>query len=682
MKLISRQGIWGKLLPAALALTLCWTPVQAQEPSHYDATIRAARTSAWNAITKGQGSGVSIAIMDKGKFIFSDGMGVRERAINNPVDSKTRFNIGSTSKMFPAVAILMLVDEGKVSLDEPVVKYLPDFKMKDERYKDITVRMLLNHSSGLPGSSFVMSFAPEIDSHKLLLDTLARDHLKHAPGADSMYCNDGFTLAEMVVERVSGQRFIDFIDKRVFQPLGMHDTGLSVGALGSQTDRAETYDKRTDLKNPAEVVEVLGAGGLSSTAEDLCRFGNSFTTLGKHILSESSLKEIQTAQKTPFGKHLRNRPPFMSMGWDYSDLSPYDVDGIKIVGKGGNTMFYSANLQVLPNQGLVIAVLISGNAFSENLTRPILVELLNEAGVARKQSPLVTRPSEAQTIPDEFKKYEGYYVNEGPGAYKVSFSEDQKHLDVLTLKAKGEPESEPAAPLYSLAYSDGLFSLPKTHQTFYLTTIDNTNYIVATPHKGVIDAASVYAVDWVTFQQVKVEQNPVGLLGDQSGPWFLRNMPTTMITAAIPLVVNPATYEGLDGYLEFAGLKKIENPTYASVAGTHLRDQTELELWKDNGHDWARTSNMFYSDTEPATSKTGVNTVTIGPKGYNEWLELGEDAIVQIGLPAGGRVLVLGPDHKPIFDSVFDSQDVFASKGSLVLCAGPIGSQFAVTLKE
>jgi CubicO group peptidase (beta-lactamase class C family) len=660
---------------------MAWSSAQAQEPEHYDATIRAARTAAWNAITKGQGSGVSIAIMNKGKLIFSDGMGVRERALNNPIDSHTRFNIGSTAKMFPAVAILMLVDEGKLFLDDPVVKYISDFKMKDERYKDITVRMLLNHSSGLPGSSFVMSFAPEIDSHKLLLDTLARDHLKHAPGADSMYCNDGFTLAEIVVERVSGQTFTNFLDKRVFQPLGMNDTGVSVGALGSQTDRAETYDKRTDLKNPAEVVEVLGAGGFSSTAEDLCRFGNSFTPFGKHILSDNSLKEIQTAQKTPFGNQLRNRPPFMSMGWDYSDLSPYDADGIKIVGKGGNTMFFSANLQVLPNQGLVIAMLISGNAFGENLTRPILLELLDEAGVARKQSPLVTRPSKTQTIPDEFKKYEGYYVNEGPGAYKVSFSEDQKQLNVFKLKPKGNPQSEPAKPVYSFIYSDGLFSLPSTHQAFYMTTIDNTNYIVATPHNGVVDAASVFAVDWVTFQQVKAEQNSIGLLWDQSKRWFLRNMPTTTITTLIPLVVTPETYEGLDGYVEFAGLKKIESPSYASVAATHLRDQTELELWEDKGTDWARTSNLFYSNTEPATSKAGENTVKIGPEGYNEWLELGEDAIVEIGLPAGGRVLVLGPDYQPIFDSILDSQETFAPKGSLVLCAGPVASKFAVILK-
>ena len=107
-----------KLLIPALTLALCCSHAWPQEATRYEAAIRAARATSWNAITKGQGSGVSIAIMDKGKLVYSEGLGVRDRALNNPVDSHTRFNIGSTSKMFPAVAILLLVDEGKLSLDD------------------------------------------------------------------------------------------------------------------------------------------------------------------------------------------------------------------------------------------------------------------------------------------------------------------------------------------------------------------------------------------------------------------------------------------------------------------------------------------------------------------------------------------------------------------------------------
>ncbi|MBP7529947.1 MAG: beta-lactamase family protein, partial [Syntrophorhabdaceae bacterium] len=157
----------------------------------YRNTISVARETIWRAITSGQGSGATIAVMDQGRIVYSEGIGIADRAQNRPVDRNTRFNIGSTSKMFVTVAILLLVEEGKVSLDEAVARYIPEFSMKDERYKRITVRMLFNHSSGLPGSTFYFGYKPDARMHKLLLNTLRDAYLKHDPGAMSLYCNDG-----------------------------------------------------------------------------------------------------------------------------------------------------------------------------------------------------------------------------------------------------------------------------------------------------------------------------------------------------------------------------------------------------------------------------------------------------------------------------------------------------------
>ena len=162
--------------------------------------------------------------MDQGKIVYSEGIGAANRSENRPVDKNTRFNIGSTSKMFVAAAILMLVDEGKVALDESVAKYIPEFKMKDKRYKDITVRMLFNHSSGLPGTTFFPAYKSGGDPHEILLETLKDANLKHEPGGMSLYCNDGFTLAEIIVERVSDKKFLDFLKERIFDPLQMRNT--------------------------------------------------------------------------------------------------------------------------------------------------------------------------------------------------------------------------------------------------------------------------------------------------------------------------------------------------------------------------------------------------------------------------------------------------------------------------
>ncbi|MFA5621604.1 MAG: serine hydrolase domain-containing protein, partial [Thermovirgaceae bacterium] len=248
----------------------------------YPETVRTARETLWKEATSGGVNSGSVAVMDKGKVVFSEGYGPADRAEGRMVNEKTRFNIGSTSKMFAAVAVLILVDEGKIRLDDPVVKHIPEFRMRDPRYRYITIRMLFNHSSGLPGSTFVFGYSPEGDPHETLLDALRESSLKHDPGAMGIYCNDGFTLAEMIVERVSGKKYIDFLKERMFDPLGMDHTGESIGATGGNV--ARFYDPG-GKKYPLEVVTVLGAGGLSSTAEDLCRFADSFMSSGRQILS-------------------------------------------------------------------------------------------------------------------------------------------------------------------------------------------------------------------------------------------------------------------------------------------------------------------------------------------------------------------------------------------------------------
>ena len=195
----------GRLLVAGVSLTALalasGAGAQVSPRPEYRNAVTSARETSWKAINSGQGSGISVAIMERGEFVYSEGLGVAERGQSRAVDRSTRFNIGSVSKMFAAVAIMLLVDEGKVELDVPVVRYIPDFTMKDARHRDITVRMLLNHSSGLPGSTAFFGFEPDASMHRLLLETLKDSRLKHDPGAMSIYCNDGFTLAEIVVRR-------------------------------------------------------------------------------------------------------------------------------------------------------------------------------------------------------------------------------------------------------------------------------------------------------------------------------------------------------------------------------------------------------------------------------------------------------------------------------------------------
>jgi CubicO group peptidase (beta-lactamase class C family) len=165
-------------------------------------------------MSTGMPSSATVAVMVDGEIVYAEGFGLRDRAKNLPVETDTQFNIGSVSKIFTAAAVLILEQEGKLSLDKPVTDYLPDFTMKDDRYKDITVRMLLNHTLGLPGTYFKDSVTVVKNRNYVeeALEALKTCNLMNDPGKISVYCNDGFTVAEAVIERVSGMSFPDFLE--------------------------------------------------------------------------------------------------------------------------------------------------------------------------------------------------------------------------------------------------------------------------------------------------------------------------------------------------------------------------------------------------------------------------------------------------------------------------------------
>lgn len=234
---------------------------------------------------------VQYAVMQKGELVLNDVYGTDDAAKKTDATTDSLYCIASISKMFTTVAVQKLAEEGKIDLDQPVVTYIPEFKMKDARYKDITVRMLLNHSSGLFGGGLenVLLFNDADTSyHDHFLEKLAGETLKADPGAYSVYCNDGFQLAELVVERVSGKSFTDYLQEQIFKPLGLSHTRTPL-QIGNADAVAGAYLEKGGKKLPTEYLNSIGAGGLFSNAEDLCRFGMTFTEHNGALLSAASV---------------------------------------------------------------------------------------------------------------------------------------------------------------------------------------------------------------------------------------------------------------------------------------------------------------------------------------------------------------------------------------------------------
>ena len=284
---------------------------------------------------------VQYAVMQNGKLLLSDASGIDDAKKKAKVTTDSVYGIASISKMFATAAVMKLVEEGKLNLDQTVVTYIPEFTMKDARYKDITVRMLLNHSSGLMGGDLanaVLLSDTDTYYHDHFLEKLSKETLKADPGAYSVYCNDGFMLAELVVERVSGMNFSDYLSQYIFKPLGLSHTRTPLQLSGADAV-AGAYKKKGDTKLPTECFNTIATGGLYSSAEDLCRFGMTFTKNSGKLLSKDSVAAtmVQEGRKGQWCEEYSGMMDY-GLGWDSVDTYPFADYGITAMEKGGDSL--------------------------------------------------------------------------------------------------------------------------------------------------------------------------------------------------------------------------------------------------------------------------------------------------------------------------------------------------------
>lgn len=659
------------LLVALVASTAFLIPTSNRSQDDYTEAIVQARIAIWKDINTGGASSGAIAIMDGGRIVYSEGFGMANRENSTPVNSNTVYNIGSISKAFCAVAVMKLADDGKIKLDDPVVKYLPEFTMADPRYQNIMVRMLLNHQSGLPGtvSANADCYQYNPNFYQEALAAFANAHLRSNPGEFAPYTNDGFTLAEMLVAKVSGQNYSEYLRQEIYQPLGLSHTGVS-GDLEGKV-RAEFYRLDNGQSTPAEVLSVLGAGGLSSTAVDLVRFADSFSVGGKQILSQSSIDEMTKAQPSAFAAEAMREAginPEMSfgLGLDLVDVPYYSSRGVHVIGKGGDTSDYHSMLLSAPDQRISVAVTETGH---ECNAAKIAIKTLNTVlqlkGVIQKDTvPEVTPPPSTEPIPASYSAFEGYYA----GRYKVSF-DFQSNACVVTILGNDGSSSD-----LLLSYRDGNFYLGDGSELCFIT-VNGHNYLLIKIWENMVYMGFM--------EQVPAVANPQSLAIDVNGVvWLRRNVaPYEGLTGPSHVSVS-GVISDLPGYVMFSGLKQVESPTYAGMPAQSVRDQTELNLINRDGEVWAQVYDALYcQSTLAAPISKGSSAVAIGADGYSQWGVLVEDSVLSFQKPAGDHVWVFSAAGGLIYDSATSSSAVYAPAGSYVEFAGYNGDVLGVTAK-
>ncbi|HKW64047.1 MAG TPA: serine hydrolase domain-containing protein [Candidatus Acidoferrum sp.] len=255
----------------------------------------------FSGVTSPDLPGLAVLARQNGKTIFERGYGVRDLRTKSKIDARTNFRLASFSKQFTAMAIMLLVHDGKLRYDETLVEIFPDFPVYG---KSITVRNLLNHVSGLPDYEDLMEKAekangPIWSSEKQIQDAEVLELLekeksgKFAPGTSWSYSNSAYVVLGLIVANTSGKTYREFLNKRIFAPLKMNHTLVYQKGKNEVVNRAFGHSKENDtLKetDQSSTSATLGDGGIYSNLEDLAKWDDA---LRNHTLLSD--KEMQPA---------------------------------------------------------------------------------------------------------------------------------------------------------------------------------------------------------------------------------------------------------------------------------------------------------------------------------------------------------------------------------------------------
>jgi CubicO group peptidase (beta-lactamase class C family) len=419
------------------------------------ATCAAAQNAAvdriFSALDKKDSPGCSVVVTRAGRVIYTHGYGMADLDHDLPITPASVFHVASISKEFTAASILMLEQEGKLSIDDDVHKYipeLPDFGVK------ITLRHLLHHSSGLRDQWSLLGLAGwrvnlDLITDQDVLDILSRQKaLNFPPGEQYLYSNSGYTLLAITVKRVSGKSIRQFAQEMIFAPLGMTHTFFrdNHGEIVKQQAYGYVPDGKTfDLRVPQ--FDTTGATSLLTTADDFAKWMANF--------DEPRVAPKVIAKMQQRGRFNSGAPMDYAFG-----LQPGTYRGLAITGHGGADAGYRADFLRFPEQQLSVGCLCNlGSLNPRNFTKQV-AEVYLGGKMAPEPKPAVP-PAGGATVPESAL---GLFYNRDLGDVRRLARRDGK----LMLYSPG-PRWEEVVPISAsdlvLANGNGKVSLTGGHLT-------------------------------------------------------------------------------------------------------------------------------------------------------------------------------------------------------------------------
>lgn len=471
-------------------------------------------------------TGVSVSIMIDNQVVLSSGYGYADRENEIPVDVNTPFAIGSVSKIVAATAVLKLHSDGKINIDQPYTRYVPDFQMKahhDQR-DELTPRHLLAHYGGIPrvhAKGFLLKKSLPLDR---ILEFSNEEYMIAPPGKVYQYSDWGTDLLALLVQRVSGKSYEDYVQEEIFNPLGMANSGFG------PTSKNKGYVKN----KPVATYEYSfpGSDGVLSTSEDLLKLGQLYLKLGMNGTGKRMLSKEITAES------MERQFQDASLAMDKSIGLMWDVinfRGTKLIRKGGIHEPYFSQLTVIPEYNAVVAVTSNSNSSSE-VHWTVLWETimhLRELYGLKRPSKLRGNPHTKVKLTDqEFEKVEGNYSTD---IGIMNFKRSGNKFKVRLLKGNDKGTGVP--------YSNGMIKLrgrllgliPVPFMDIYWKEVGDETIVGQQYRSGLRtvggskikegpipeswkQAVGTYRVsnyeehDYRTFEEVRIKINDVGVL--------------------------------------------------------------------------------------------------------------------------------------------------------------------------
>jgi len=298
--------------------------------------------------------GLAIAILQKGKPLYSNAFGYKNIDTKEPLNKNDIFHFASVSKPFVATAVMQLVEKNKMNLEEKLISYLPYFKLADERYKKITIRQMLNHTSGIPDVRDYEWDKPQYDEEaaERYVRSLKDQKMLFDPGTQFRYSNMAYDILGDVIAKVSGVSFEDYIDINIFNPLMMKESSFLINKISKNL---RTYPHVWKLWPSVSLVYPYNryhapSSTLNSSVIEMMNWAQA--NLNKGIFNGTRILEAESydllwKNSIRFSDEIQ-----IGLGWFIEDYH-----GFRAIGHGGGDTGYRSNITLLPEKqiGIIIA---------------------------------------------------------------------------------------------------------------------------------------------------------------------------------------------------------------------------------------------------------------------------------------------------------------------------------------